>query len=108
PDLVKEVYAQHISDIEANTRAQYRKPHNRKEEHDLARTILDRQNKFCADFLNAEKDPVYPEIRANWKELTTDEDPETLPFDNFDDWAANFKEKSVSLAVPIADDWVMN
>ncbi|MCC7405943.1 MAG: CHASE2 domain-containing protein [Bdellovibrionales bacterium] len=108
PEVMGEAYKQHLGEIERAIRQNSAKPRNQKERIDLEARIRETQERYCQNWLVRSKDELYPTIEELWPHIKAEEDPETFPYNTFDEYTDSFKQRFLPNLIAYADNWVMN
>ena len=108
PEILADLYKEHLGTIEQEVRDNSPKPQNQKQRIDLEAKIRSRQELYCANWLDKKNDVLYEAIPEAWPGIKAEEDSETFDYNTFEEFAESFKKRFLPNLIPYADNWVMN
>lgn len=107
PEILQESYKKHLKDIEEEIRQNQPVQLTPAQILNLENEIYLHKHFFCENWLTENKDETYPLFSENWSEIR-ESIGNNFPFESFEDFTNDLKNRSLNNAVLEADHWVMN
>ncbi len=107
PPILTQFYSEHLKFLAQSVADERAPPQNATEDRDLKIAQENRQRVYCQDWLDPEKDELFGPLSEAWPDLKA-QDPDYLTHNSFQEWADEFKSRSLPIAKVNYIDWVMN
>lgn len=104
PSGLIEVFNGVLDEREKAVRDNFGQPKDRSEEVQLQARLFEDLHGACATMLDDFKE----ELNQAWPQIAAKEDPKTFKYASYDEWVANFRQKSKPSAIPSQEGWRLN